>query len=165
MITKKITNKKSKGLSVITELDKQLLNLIQRELPLCRHPFASLAEKLNSDEITVIERLKLLKEQGFIRRIGPFFDSEKLGYVGTLVGLEVKSELLGFVAGVINSYQGVTHNYEREGTINLWFTLLTPNLAMQDEILAVIRNLDGVARLINLPPIQKFKVNVQFSLT
>ncbi|QJW46770.1 Lrp/AsnC family transcriptional regulator [bacterium BFN5] len=155
----------SKGLSTITEFDKQLLNLIQREMPLCRRPFASLAKKLNSDETTVIERLTLLKDQGFIRRIGPFFDSQKLGYVGTLVGLEVKAELLGYVAGVINSYQGVTHNYEREGTFNLWFTLLTPSLAMQDEILAVIRNLDGVIRLNNLPPIQKFKVNVQFSLT
>lgn len=150
---------------MITEFDKQLLNLIQKELPLRQRPFALLAEKLNSDETTVIERLKSLKEQGLIRRIGPFFDSEKLGYVGTLVGLEVKVNLIHHVAEVINSYQGVTHNYEREGSLNLWFTLLTPSLAMQDEILAVVKNIEGVVRLINLPPTQKFKVNVQFSLT
>lgn len=150
---------------MITEFDKQLLNLIQKELPLTRRPFALLADKLNSDETTVIERLKLLKKQGLIRRIGPFFDSEKLGYVGTLVALEVKADLIHHVVEAINSYQGVTHNYEREGSLNLWFTLLTPSLAMQDEILAMIRNLDGVVRLINLPPTQKFKVNVQFSLS
>lgn len=149
---------------MITEFDKQLLNLIQTELPLTRRPFALLADKLNSEETTVIDRLKSLKEQGLIRRIGPFFDSEKLGYMGTLVGLEVKADLIGPVAEVINSYQGVTHNYEREGSLNLWFTLITPSLVMQDEILAKIRNLDGVVRLINLPPTQKFKVNVQFSL-
>jgi len=150
---------------MITEFDKQLLNLIQKELPLARRPFALLADKLNSDETTVIERLKLLKEEGLIRRMGAFFDSEKLGYVGTLVGLEVKADLIHHVAEAINSYQGVTHNYEREGSLNLWFTLLTPSLAMQDEILAMIRNLNGVVRLINLPPTQKFKVNVQFSLS
>ncbi len=150
---------------MLTEFDKRLLNIIQTDLSFEKRPFALLAKKLETTEAIVIERLKFLKEQGFIRRIGPFFDSTKLGYIGTLVALEVKEECLLQVASVINSFYGVTHNYEREGTLNLWFTLLSPNLMKQDEILETIRNLDGVVRLLNLPATKKFKISVQFSLT
>lgn len=150
---------------MLTDFDKRLLNIIQTDLSFEKRPFALLAEKLETTETIVIERLKFLKDQGFIRRIGPFFDSTKLGYIGTLVALEVKEECLPQVASVINSYYGVTHNYEREGTLNLWFTLLSSNLMKQDEILETIRNLDGVVRLLNLPATKKFKVSVQFSLS
>lgn len=149
---------------MLTAFDKRLLNIIQTNLPLDRRPFAVLAEELGTEESIVIERLRFLKEHGFIRRIGPFFDSSKLGYIGTLVALEVEEEYIPKVATVINSYSGVTHNYEREGTFNLWFTLLSSSLGIQDEILDTIRNLEGVIRLISLPATQKFKVSVQFSL-
>ncbi|AIF52570.1 Lrp/AsnC family transcriptional regulator [Pelosinus sp. UFO1] len=150
---------------MLTAFDKSLLNLIQTDLSFDKRPFAVLAEKLKTEEFVVIERLKFLKEQGLIRRIGPFFDSTKLGYIGTLVALEVKEEYIPQVAEVINSYYGVTHNYEREGTLNLWFTLLSPDLGKQNEILETVRNLDGVVRLLNLPATKKFKVSVQFSLS
>jgi DNA-binding Lrp family transcriptional regulator len=150
---------------MLTAFDKRLLNIIQTDLSFEKRPFAVLAEKLETEESIVIERLRFLKDQGLIRRIGPFFDSDKLGYIGTLVALEVKEEYIPQVASAINSYYGVTHNYEREGTLNLWFTLLSPNLKKQDEILEIVRKLDGVVRLLNLPATQKFKVSVQFSLT
>lgn len=150
---------------MLTAFDKSLLNLIQTDLSFDKRPFAVLAEKLKTEESVVIERLKFLKEQGLIRRIGPFFDSTKLGYIGTLVALEVKEEYIPQVAEVINSYYGVTHNYEREGNLNLWFTLLSPDLGKQNEILETVRNLDGVVRLLNLPATKKFKVSVQFSLS
>lgn len=150
---------------MLTAFDKRLLNIIQTDLSFEKRPFAVLADKLATEESVVIERLQFLKAQGLIRRIGPFFDSTKLGYIGTLVALEVKEEYIPQVAGVINSFYGVTHNYEREGTLNLWFTLLSPNLKKQDEILEIVRNLDGVVRLLNLPATQKFKVSVQFALT
>ncbi|GMB01878.1 Lrp/AsnC family transcriptional regulator [Pelosinus sp. IPA-1] len=150
---------------MLTAFDKSLLNLIQTDLSFDKRPFAVLAEKLKTEESVVIERLRILKEQGLIRRIGPFFDSTKLGYIGTLVALEVKEEYIPQVAEVINSYYGVTHNYEREGTLNLWFTLLSPDLGKQNEILETVRNLDGVVRLLNLPATKKFKVSVQFSLS
>jgi len=150
---------------MLTAFDKRLLNIVQTDLPLASRPFAILAEKLGTEESIVIERLRFLKQQGYIRRIGPFFDSTKLGYIGTLVALEVKEECIPAVAAVINSYYGVTHNYERDGSLNLWFTLFSPNIVTQEEILNKISNLEGVMRLINLPATKKFKVSVQFTLS
>lgn len=149
---------------MLSSFDKALLNIIQTSLPLAKQPFAILAERLGTDEATVIEGLRVLKEKGYIRRIGPFFDSVKLGYVGTLVAVQVEDEHLPAVAETINRYPGVTHNYEREGCFNLWFTLLSPDLALQNKILEHIGSLPGVSQLLNLPATKKYKVSVQFIL-
>ena len=104
---------------MLTNFDKSLLNIIQRNLPISERPFLELAKILNTTEDNVIERLRYLKEHGYIRRIGPFFDSGKLEYKGTLVALKVKEGYMQQVAEFINRYPGATHNYEREGEYNL----------------------------------------------
>lgn len=149
---------------MLTSFDKELLNILQTKLPISPRPFADLAEVLGTDEIVVIDRLKELKEQGYLRRVGPFFDSVKLGYAGTLIATKVTEGYMESVALAINEYPGVTHNYEREGKFNLWFTLLTPDMETQDKILAEIRNLPGVENLISLKANRKYKVSVQFEL-
>ncbi len=148
----------------LTAFDKSLLNLLQGNLPVCSRPFARLAEELGTDEQTVIDRLNELRAQGYLRRIGTFFNSNRLGYNGTLVALKVQPAAMGKVAAEINRYPGVTHNYEREGRYNLWFTLLTPNLATEQKILNEVEDLSGVDGLLNLKAHKKYKINVQFKL-
>ncbi len=149
---------------MLTHFDKELLNIIQTKLPLEPHPFARVAEWLEVDEITVLQRLTWLKDNGYIRRFGAFFDSACLGYVSTLAAVKVRSEQLAAVAKAVNAYPGVTHNYEREGEYNLWFTLLTPDQVEQNRTLTDIGNLPGVVGLISLPAITKYKVSVEFNL-
>ncbi|MDF2930254.1 MAG: putative transcriptional regulator, AsnC family [Anaerospora sp.] len=155
---------KGSELCLLTSFDKALLNIVQTDLPLTKRPFADLAARLDAEEATVLERLRYLKDNGYIRRMGPFFDSNKLGYLGTLVAAKVAPEKLAEVARFINEYPGVTHNYEREGEFNLWFALLTPDLCLQEQIIAVIQEQPGVQRIINLPATKKYKVSVQFRL-
>lgn len=149
---------------MLTEFDKELLNIIQTRLPLEKRPFAIVAQQLGVDETIVIERLSYLKEHGYIRRFGAFFDSAYLGYVSTLAAAKVRPEQMELVARSINEYAGVTHNYERDGEYNLWFTLLAANYEEQQDILSAIGKLPGVDCLISLPATEKFKVNVEFNL-
>lgn len=149
---------------MLSAFDKALLNIVQTDLPIAKRPFALLAEQLSSNEATVLDRLQWLKKNGYIRRIGPFFDSAKLGYAGSLVAVKVEPERLAEVVTVINSYSGVTHNYEREGEYNLWFALLAPEQEALEKILTDIERQPGVIRLISLPATKKFKVSVQFTL-
>ncbi|MBP2644992.1 MAG: putative transcriptional regulator [Firmicutes bacterium] len=149
---------------MLTEFDKVLLNRIQNSLTLDKRPYARIAKELGTDEETVLKRLGTLKAAGYIRRIGAFFNSERLGYKGTLVALDVEPDKLETVAEYINQYPGVTHNYEREGIFNLWITLITSSQEEEKNIINEIETLPGVNRLLNLPATEKFKVNVQFSL-
>ena len=148
----------------LTEFDKRLLNLLQGNLPVCSRPFARLGEMLDTTEAHVLRRLEDLKNEGYLRRIGIFFNSERLGYQGTLIALEVKQEQLPAVAQAINRYAGATHNYEREGKYNLWFTLLTPSRHAEEKILADVTALPGVERLMSLKSNKRYKINVQFKL-
>ncbi len=148
----------------LSAFDKSLLNLLQGSIPICSHPFAALADELGTDENTVLERIREMKEAGYLRRIGTFFDSHRLGYRGTLVALQVEPECMATVAEAINRYPGATHNYEREGKYNLWFTLLTPNPEKERDILAEIRKLPGVDSMLNLKSNKRYKINVQFRL-
>lgn len=149
---------------MLTAFDKELLNIIQRNLPISERPFRDLAQQLGTTEENVIEHLRRLKEDGYIRRIGPFFDSGRLEYKGTLVALKVKDGCMQSVAEAINRYPGATHNYQREGEYNLWFTLLTHSEEKRSQILSEIRALPGVEKLMNLVSNKKYKINVQFKL-
>ena len=148
----------------LSTFDKALLNLLQGDLPICPHPFAEMARTLGTDEDTILARLRELKAAGFLRRIGTFFDSNQLGYQGTLVALKVEPQEIDAVAQAVNRYPGATHNYEREGAYNLWFTLLTPNAEYESNILAEIRSLRGVEDMLKLKSNKKYKINVQFKL-
>ncbi len=148
----------------LTTFDKALLNLLQGNLPVCSRPFAELAAQLGTDEVTVLTRLRWLKQAGYLRRIGTFFNSARLGYVGTLVALRVDEDHMQTVAEAVNQYVGATHNYEREGEYNLWFTLLTQTPEQERIILREVRALPGVHGMMNLKSRKKYKINVQFKL-
>ena len=148
----------------LTTFDKALLNLLQGNLPVCSRPFAELAAQLGTDEATVLTRLRWLKQAGYLRRIGTFFNSARPGYAGTLVALQVDEDHMQSVAEAVNQYVGATHNYEREGEYNLWFTLLTQTPEQERVILREVRSLPGVHGMMNLKSRKKYKINVQFKL-
>ena len=148
----------------LTSMDKKILNLLQGNIQLESRPFQLIGQQLGIGEEQVISRLQQLKECGYIRKIGAFFNSDKLGYQGTLVALRVKPELMEETAIFINQFPGITHNYQREGRYNLWFTLITPNDRLRQDILEQIRGLAGVEDAMDLSARRKYKVNVQFNL-
>ena len=148
----------------LTDFDKRLLNILQGNLPLCSRPFSRLGEMLDTTEEHVLRRLNELKREGYLRRIGTFFNSEQLGYHGTLIALRVAEDHLADVAQAVNRYAGATHNYEREGDYNLWFTLLTPSRTVEEKILAEVAALPGVEGLMSLKANHRYKINVQFKL-
>ena len=148
----------------LTDFDKRLLNILQGNLPLCSRPFSRLGEMLDTTEEHVLRRLNELKREGYLRRIGTFFNSEQLGYHGTLIALRVAEGHLADVAQAVNRYAGATHNYEREGDYNLWFTLLTPSRTAEEKILAEVAALPGVEGLMSLKSNHRYKINVQFKL-
>ncbi len=141
------------------DIDKIILNEIQEGIPLESRPFQKIGEKLGIKEEEIVRRINALKEKGYIRRFGGMFDSEKLGLVSTLVGMKVEKDL-SFVAKVVSEYPGVTHNYERKDTYNIWFTLTGSSKEEIENILTEIKKKTGVEDMLNLPSIHKHKVKL-----
>jgi len=148
----------------LNDTDRKLLNVVQKDFPICENPFQVIGQKVSLSEAEVIERLQNLKELGIIRRIGGVFDSKKLGYKSCLIAVRVTPEKLDEVAAFINRFPGVTHNYQRTHQFNLWFTLTSGSEEKFNEIIDLIKHKPGVEQLELLPAIRMFQTEVTFKL-
>ena len=149
---------------IMDNKSKELLNLIQAKFPLETRPFLKLANELNITEEQVIDIIKDLKGNGYIKRLGGIFDSKKLGYYSTLCAIQVPEDRINEVAKIINNYEGVTHNYIRNYSYNMWFTVIAPSVEAVKEFLYSIKIKTGIQDIIELPAVNLFKINVNFNI-
>jgi siroheme decarboxylase len=148
------------------ELDKEILNQLQEGIELVPEPFKAVAEKLGTEEETILSRVRELKKDT-IRQISAIFDTRTLGYKSSLVAAKVPEEHLDEAAHIINQHPGVTHNYKRNHDYNLWFTIAVPpnsrlGLEKTVELLGELARVD-VIRL--MPTLKLYKIGVQLDMT
>jgi DNA-binding Lrp family transcriptional regulator len=148
----------------IDDVDREILNRIQSDFPMTQRPFLSIAENLDLSEDDVIKRLERLKKKGIIRRIGGNFVPEKLGFVSTLCAAKVPEDKIKSFARTVNRYPGVTHNYQRDNTYNVWFTFIARSMDEIKENLEDISRKTGVTEIINLPATKMYKIRAHFDL-
>ncbi|HVI41267.1 MAG TPA: hypothetical protein VM577_11440 [Anaerovoracaceae bacterium] len=148
----------------MNKTEKELLNIIQTDFPLESRPYQKLANDLGITEEQVIAMIGELKENGSIKRIGGIFNSKELGYYSTLCAASVPVEKITEAAEIINSYQGVTHNYIRNHEFNMWFTIIAPSMGYIEKFIGDIKLRTGIERIINLPAVKLFKINVNFDM-
>ena len=146
-------------------LDKQLLNLVQKEVPLVARPFEAIAEELGTTEDDVLQRLKVWRdEKKVIRQISAIFDTRKLGYRSMLVAQRIAPERLDEAARLVNEHPGVSHNYERDHEFNLWFTVaVPPGMSLEDHVDA-LHELTGAEATRMLPTLKMFKIEVRLDV-
>ncbi|MEW6103482.1 MAG: Lrp/AsnC family transcriptional regulator [bacterium] len=133
----------------------RVLKILQEEFPLDTQPFKVIGEKLGLDEDSVIEIVASLKNKGIIREIGPIFNHKRLGFETKLVGIAVKD--IEFAANIINEYEEITHNYEREGNYNLWCTIIGKKDRI-DNIIEIIKQRIKPDDIVSIPSISSFKL-------
>ncbi len=145
------------------EIDKKILNMIQEEFPLALRPFAELGHSAGVSEEEALERVRRAKDEGLIRRIGPVLEPKKLVYVSSLCGVRVEEAILMDVVREVNRHSGVTHNYERDGELNLWFTVTAKS---SDEIEGFLGDVEKRFSLTiyRFPKKKVFKIKTFFPL-
>jgi len=144
--------------------DRAILNRIQSDFPITARPYLAIAEAIGLSEQAVIARVRRLKQAGLIRRIGGNFVPGKLGYVSTLCAARVPPEKLALFTAAVNRQPGVTHNYLRENTFNVWFTFIAPSMAEIEAHLREISAATGITEILNLPATKVFKIKAQFDV-
>jgi len=105
------------------DLDRAIVNRLQRSFPLVERPFAAVAAELDVDEATLMNRVEALLGEGTLSRFGPLFQIERLGGRFVLAAMQVPETALDRVASIVNAHREVAHNYERDHALNLWFVL------------------------------------------
>lgn len=145
-------------------IDKNILNVLQKDFPLVENPFEILAEKVGIPEEEIIDRITRMKRDGIIRRIGAIFDTRKIGFVSTLCAARVPEEHLRHFVETVNSYPGVTHNYRRTHTYNVWFTCIAENDEQLEKILEDLRRKTGISDILSMKAIRTFKIDASFTV-
>ena len=149
---------------MLDDIDKAILNRIQSDFPITSRPYLTVADTLGLAEKEVLGRVSRLKEMGIIRRIGGNFVPNKLGYVSTLCAARVPQEKIERFTEVVNRYPGVTHNYLRENSFNIWFTFIAPSMEEIEQNIKEIVQETGITEILNLPATKVFKIKAQFDV-
>ncbi len=146
------------------DLDRKIVNRIQKDFPIHSRPFFKIAEELNLPEKTVIDKVRRMKENNIIRRIGGNFTPGKVGYYSTLCAARVPLNMIDSFTDVVNSYKGVTHNYLREHDYNVWFTFIEESVEIIENNIREISERTGIDDILNLPATDLFKISANFKV-
>ncbi|MBZ9713307.1 Lrp/AsnC family transcriptional regulator [Deinococcus multiflagellatus] len=144
---------------------EQLLNRIQRDIPIVQRPYARLAEEVGLSEAEALAILREVKAEGVLRQVSAIFDTRTLGYQSSLVAAVYDEDQLDAGAEVVNTHPGVSHNYKRNHDFNLWYTIAVPPESNLEAHVQKLHELSG-ARLTRLmPTLHLFKIGVEFDMT
>ncbi|MEO8216073.1 MAG: Lrp/AsnC family transcriptional regulator [Acidobacteriota bacterium] len=137
----------------IEHRDRELLNVLQSEIPISSTPYALIGQVIDMSEKEVIKRITRLKSEGVVRRITGVFDSRRLGYSTCLVAARVEEGDVDRAAATINLHPGVSQNYLRNHDFNLWFTItVAPDSKLGLEKTVAILGEEAECRAVRLLP-------------
>ncbi|OHD70202.1 MAG: hypothetical protein A2W19_04585 [Spirochaetes bacterium RBG_16_49_21] len=143
-----------------SDLEKTILNRIQRDFPLSRDPFEEMASELHMSGAEFLDSLRSLKARSIIRTIAGIFNAGRLGYISLLAAFQVDDGRVDEAAGIINSHPGVSHNYLRDHRYNIWFTLAADSREKIDKAVQYLAERAGAASYLVLRNERLFKIGV-----
>lgn len=145
------------------ELKRRLIDDWQGGFPLCARPFAVVAERLESSEDAVLQGLRELLADGVLTRFGPLYQIERLGGAFSLAALQAPETEFERIAGIVNGFPEVAHNYRREHVFNLWFVLATETAAAMNDTVERIAAATGLP-VFNFPKEREYFIAARFAV-
>ncbi len=98
----------------LTNLEKELVRLLQGDIPLVANPFLAVAQKLNLSEAEVLAHIHRLQEEGIIRRFGAALRHREAGITANaMVVWQLPPEELKSAGEKLAAFPEVTHCYQR----------------------------------------------------
>ncbi len=145
------------------ELKRRLIDDWQGGFPLCARPFAVMAERLDSSEDAVLQALRELLADGVLTRFGPLYQIERLGGAFSLAALQAPEAEFERIAGIVNGFPEVAHNYRRDHAFNMWFVLATETPAGMNDTVERIAAATGL-RVFNFPKEREYFIEARFAV-
>lgn len=125
-------------------VDRQIIDQLQGDFPICSRPYADVAERLGISEDELLKRLEHLLADKVLTRFGPMFQIERMGGAFVLAALAAPEARYEEVTAMVNALPQVAHNYRREHELNMWFVLATETQSGIAEAVARIEQETGL---------------------
>ena len=127
-------------------VDIRLLQELERGLPFVPAPFAEIGKRLGLSGDDVIERIRLLKESGTIRKFRARIDQRKVGITANaLVAWKPAGDGGNEFGNQLAAFPSVTHCYERRPVPGRWeYTYYTVHHGhSRDQVLDEVKAMAG----------------------
>ena len=111
----------------LTPKQKEILKIVQADLPDSATPFAEIAILTNTSEQEVLNLLTKLKNEGYIRRFGATLRHQQAGYEhNAMVAWYVEEgQDIDRIGQIMASRPEITHCYERKNCLDWPYNLYT----------------------------------------
>ena len=129
----------------LDEIDRRIINALQGDFPLSDEPYREAAESLGLSEAELLARLKRMLDERILTRFGPMFQIERMGGRFVLSAMRVPEADFDRVAGIVNAFPEVAHNYRRGNAFNMWFVLATEKPEGIAEVIGRIEAATGLS--------------------
>ncbi|MBC2716933.1 MAG: Lrp/AsnC family transcriptional regulator [Desulfobacteraceae bacterium] len=99
---------------MFSDLERKIIALIQGDMPVEKHPYQVIAEKIGVAEETVLSVLKDLCDSGIIRRFGATLRHQKSGFnANAMIAWKVDEGRVEEVGKLMAAFDQVSHCYRR----------------------------------------------------
>ncbi|MBU3831708.1 MAG: winged helix-turn-helix transcriptional regulator [Candidatus Desulfovibrio faecigallinarum] len=146
-----------------TPTQKDILRIVQADLPDSLTPYADIAREVGTSEEAVLELLRSLKEEGVIRRFGASIKHQRTGWnVNAMVAWIVERERVEEVGTKASEHDHVSHCYYRPSSAEDWpYELYTMVHARSNEectkVIEELRAMTGLGDYLVLTSIRELK--------
>lgn len=145
------------------DLDRRIVNALQGGFPVVERPFAAAAQAVDLSEDDVVARIAHMLEEDILSRFGPLYNADRMGGAFTLCALNAPAAEFERIAGIVNGFTEVAHNYERDHRLNMWFVLASDSPAAISSVTARIEQATGLP-ILSLPKLEEYFIELKLTV-
>ena len=111
---------------MIDDLDKKIINLLQKDIPIDPRPYKVMADQIGIHEDEFIKRVETMIDSGVIRRFGATLNHPEAGFsANAMVSWVIPEDRIDEIGRIMAGFREVTHCYQRRPAENWNYNLYT----------------------------------------
>ncbi|MGD9160649.1 MAG: AsnC family transcriptional regulator [Desulfobacteraceae bacterium] len=111
---------------MIDELDKKIINILQKDIPVDPRPYKIIADQLGVEEDRILKRIETMVRKGVIRRFGATLYHQKAGFsANAIVAWIIPEDKMDETGRMMAGFREVTHCYYRRPQKDWKYSLYT----------------------------------------
>lgn len=110
----------------LDNIDREIIRLLQSDIPLETRPFARLAQQLGITESDIVARIEAMRTNGQLRRWGAVLRHHQAGYIANaMVAWRAKPEQADQAGEIMAAFKEISHCYLRQVPEDFGYNLFT----------------------------------------
>ncbi|UMZ73210.1 hypothetical protein ACONDI_00763 [Natranaerofaba carboxydovora] len=125
------------------EIKKKIVSSLQGDIPIEKEPFKNIASELGLDEDELLVKLKEMKKEGTLRRVGAILRHREVGFeANAMVAWQVPDSKVDEVGKIMAGFEEASHVYLRPTYPDWPYNLFTMiHSTSKDECEKIINNM------------------------